>query len=336
MFTYQLQARHFVTDHGRAFEFPNEVTIEVVLRPGAPFGVEDGIPHLTATQSTAARATWNANTGAHHVESEAPLNPINMTVEYDNLTFAVEGNVVRVTTACKTGAEFVSTVRSLHLGLPIVLNLDLADAPYLFTTRGMVGNVSFRWELSEIAMSFMTIDQGAQEQLVTNAIERLNLLSDTANARLIAALNYFHVACRLSQAGNGPWEFMAEAILNYAKVLQAVFGNDMDHVRQGLRALGYEDVDIEGDFIPMMVLRNHFDVGHVSIAIHRASDLDILHRYLAASTDRFRKLLVSLVGAMADESFTVEETQDLAMDPEQRRRVDRIVEILGPRNATPA
>lgn len=46
-----------------------------------------------------------------------------------------------------------------------------------------------------------------------------------SNRRLAAALHYYYVAKRLTEAGNLPQEFMTEIILNYYKVLEILFSD---------------------------------------------------------------------------------------------------------------
>ena len=85
----------------------------------------------------------------------------------------------------------------------------------------------------------------------------------------------------------------------------------------------------------MMALRNRFDVGHISIALQRARDLEQVYRYLAESQRRFRQLLVHAIDAAAEGSWVVEEPPDLALNPEQRKQMNRLVETIGPRNPAP-
>jgi hypothetical protein len=42
--------------------------------------------------------------------------------------------------------------------------------------------------------------------------------------KLVAALEYFYAACRLNSLGETPEEFLAEVILNFARILDALFG----------------------------------------------------------------------------------------------------------------
>ena len=54
-------------------------------------------------------------------------------------------------------------------------------------------------------------------------------------------------------------------------------------MRKGLSELGYSNDEIELNFIPVMILRNHFDVGHVTISMFKQKELNALHDYIGRS-----------------------------------------------------
>src|SRR5260221_635501 len=123
-----------------------------------------------------------------------------------------------------------------------------------------------------------------RQQRLATAWERLPLVGDLANRRLLAALHYFHVAVRLNRAGSTSGEFMAEVMLNLAKTMEVLFppsgdGKNRDAARRGLRDLGYEDSEIESDFLPAMALRNEVDVAHVDLSLFTSSPLQHVHAY---------------------------------------------------------
>jgi len=126
-------------------------------------------------------------------------------------------------------------------------------------------------------------------------------------------------------AGASPWEFMSEAILNFTKVLQALFGEKRDDVRAGLRSLGYSDADAEKYFIAAMSLRAQIDVGHVTTSVLRESDLGAIYRYLAEAEQKFRELLQRVLHLVASGGLSFPEVADIVADADQRKVVDRIV-----------
>ena len=217
---------------------------------------------------------------------------------------------------------------------PLLLNLALADPPIVTHTRGRVGTTRFRWEFREFVFPFRTTTKEDSEKKIGTSLEGMYVFEGTANRRLAATLHYFHVACRLVAAGNGPWEFMAEAILNLSKVLEVLWGR-REGVRAELTKLGYSRREIESDFIPMMVLRDEVDIGHPITSVFSAADLTEIYRYLYFAEERFRTLLSRLVEAVADGTYEFRDPTALHPDGEKQRKVQRLLEKLRTASGVP-
>lgn len=294
MLTYQVRKRVFVRLNGKTFDFPNSVEILFVFQPLQPFGSgsDDG---RTAVKGVEVDLIFNANTGRHAVKSKVPLQPLDVTIEDPVWRLEFRGNEVRVFTHCKNMKELKELVEAIYYGLPMLLNVEFADPPIVERVSGKIGDTSFQWLIDDWRMPFITTTQQRQEEKVNSSWLRFDLISQPANRRLLAALNYFHVACRLSRAGNSPWEFMGEIILNLSKVLEVLFPplhneKPRDAVRAGLKTLDYSEDEIERNFIPIMELRNYIDVAHVHLSVFNINQLQVLHRYTELIEDPFRQI----------------------------------------------
>jgi hypothetical protein len=274
---------------------------------------------------------YDSNTGRATINSA--LDPVNVRVEYDDKVFEMRGDVFVVRGRVEKPEELRELLTSLMLSVPLLLNVDFGDAPYVVLVRGVLGGVPFRWELANAEFAFYFTTREQQEHYIRTAVERLRSFGGTRNRQVLAALHYFHKACRLLAAGSSPWEFMAEAILNFGKILTALFGEhpteSMNRARAGLRSLGYSDDDIERLFIAAMALRSHIDVGHVMISTLKESDLQAIYNYLAGAEHAFRELLQKVLESVATGRLTFPEVADLVAGPDKRRVVDRIVAVWG-------
>ena len=318
MLTYQLQSRIYRINDGDTLVFPNDVTIEMLFEPAEPFGAATG-PSRTAVRGHKAKVLYNANTGRGIIQSDPPLMPIEVILDYTNLCFKLRGNKMLVQTHCDIARDLDELLTSLHYAFPVLLNVEFIDPPTVKYTSGHVGATPFRWELKEATHSFDITTQERQEGRVVTSFERLQILSGMSNRRLTAALHYFHVSCRLAASGNSPWEFMAESVLNLSKVLEILFGPRRDNVRSELLKLGYSSEEIEGDFIPIMILRNEFDVGHVSISLLKPEQLKALYGYLEQTESNFRGLLRRLLDQVRDGTFKLDQDYDLTLDKDKRK-----------------
>lgn len=327
MLTYQLQDRVFRVEDDGPLEFPNQVEIEMKLGPPEAFGTSDGFSRLVIF-GRKARLLWNSNTGRLQTRSEPPLEPLDVMVETPVQHLTLKGDVLRYKGPCQDSSELEGILSAFQYVLLPLLNVGFADPPVALYIRGRVGKTEFRWEHREAKGSFTPRTPEDIERHVADSFNRLALMQGTANRRLAAGLHYFYIASRLIVAGNSQWEFMAESVLNMSKVLEILFGGTMDSVRKQLSELDYTTEEIEDDFIPLMVLRNHFDVGHPRIAILKQKQLRILYQYLAESEDRFRDLFLRLFERIADDTFELHQPEDLHLDSDEQKKLDKLIETI--------
>lgn len=327
MLTYQLQSRTYRIEDSDRLPFPNDVVVEMDLEPPTLFG-SPGDPTRTGVKSQSARVIWDGNSGRGFIQSNFSLKPLEVFLEYPNLRLELLGNKLTLKTSCEEMDDFNELITSVYYTFPLLLNLEIVDPPRISRVYGKVGETSFRWELKDFRFGFDITTQEQQEKRILSSLERLTKLKGIDNRRLIAALHYFHIACRLNMAGSSPWEFMAEIILNLAKVLQVLFGEYRDDVRHGLRQLQYSDEEIERYFIPIMILRNEFDVGHATISILTREELDCLYKYLIDIELTFRNFLSRLVQQVESGIYTLTQEVDLSLDTDKRKVIQVLIQTI--------
>jgi hypothetical protein len=248
----------------------------------------------------------DTNTGHIAVEPQLPLKPLEVLINEKDRIVRLCGNILTIETQCGDIKELDGLIQSVYYAFPMLLNMEFADPPVINRVTGEVGGTPFSWELRmspTIAATIAATNQELQEKRVIHSWLRFNVISPPDRKRLVAALHYFHTACRLLRAGHTPWEFMSESILNFCKVLQALFpgtdGGSCDSARKGLRKLGYTDEEIERDFVPAIILRNQIDVGHVFLAMLQWDQLNVIHQYSRSAEGAFQEMLrrtVELIG----------------------------------------
>ena len=327
MLTYQLQDRVLRIESEGSLEFPNSVIIEMKLGPPQAFGTSDEPSRLAILGSTA-RMFWNANTGRTQIQSKPPLKPLNVEIRTPEQRLTLSGDLLTYEATCQDLSELHGILQAFLYVFPSLLNVRFADPPYVQYVQGHVGGGRFRWEHREARGQFAPKTQDEIERHVADSFERLDLMAGVTNRRLAAGLHYFHMASRLSVAGISQWEFMAESILNLSKTLEILFGTSRDAVREQLLSLGYSHEEIEGDFIPVMILRNHFDIGHPRLATFKQDQLQILYQYLTQIEDRFRDLFNRLFCRIAEGTYVLNQIGDLRLDFQEQKAFDRLVETM--------
>lgn len=330
MLLYQIRPRvfRFDSDQSVVISFPACVEIRFHLKPLQPFGMTAG-GGRTAVRSVPARARFNANSGIHTIESQEPLKPLEVTAEDPARVLSLTGNVLSITETFDSLERLRETVESIHFGIPMLLNVVFADPPFVERVEGVLGGRSFRWELSHWEVECGITTQELQETKVTQAWKRMSLFGEGKRRRLLAALHYFHMACRLDRSGETIGEFLPEILLNLAKTLEALFPpggecGSMDSARSGLRELGYSDEEIEKRYVPAIALRNHVGVGHVTIALFTSDQLKVLHTYAEQAETAFRSLLNNIIEKIESGDYEIPDYQLQSPPASILRVVDRL------------
>jgi hypothetical protein len=87
---------------------------------------------------------------------------------------------------------------------------------------------------------------------------------------------YFHRACRLHRAQSNLGEFLAESLLNEAKILEVLFPapprEDEKACSGWPEILGFNEEEIEALYIPALELRGAIDVAHPALAVFSTDD----------------------------------------------------------------
>lgn len=329
MLTYQLHTRHLVVPSGNELSFPNRVKVKLKLSPGIAFGTENKNGR-TLIKARAASVLMNVNNGKWVAQSNPPLEPFDVVIENIDSVLQLKGDLLTYEFYCSSLSALDAMLTAFKFIYPTILNLEFSEPPIILHASGDVGGVDFRWEhkAQEWIISMRTIVPEKLEKHVGDSFDNLRLFNDTNNRRLAAALSYFHLAVRLNVCGDSPWEFMAETILNYCKAIEILLvssKNTKDDVRKELKSLEYSQEEIEGDFIPLMILRSCVDVAHPKIAIFKPRDLRVLYVYLSRSENVIRELLCRILKKVKNNEYAIRQEDELTLDAEDGKGMDKLV-----------
>lgn len=324
MITYQIQDRVISIKNGsRELEFPNDLKIEAEYGPAEAFGVSNN-PSGLCVKGNEFHFIYNANNGRVLSQSIPPLPPLFTRIEQDNVIIELSGTTLRIQTKCENSTELLNILLTCLHGYPSLFNIEFPDPPVMLTLTGSLGRTEFRWEFEEATSYFRPKSKEELENHVFNSINNLPKLP----MQYLAACTYFYTASRLIASGYTQWDFMAESILNLCKTLQILFGESMDNVRYGLKQIGYSTEEIEIDFIPLVVLRNNFDVAHTQSIIPQSDQLKVLYRYLIKSEDHIRDLLKVMFDQIIDGTLLFESKNYFEFDREKQLKFNQIIETI--------
>ncbi len=324
MITYKLQNRilKLLGDETK-ISYPCKLIIDAEYGPLEVFGLSS-LPSRLSLVGGKTTLIYDANVGRVKAQSNPPLKPLFAQFVSDCESLELNGNILHLERECQDEIELHNILLTFLHSFPAILNLEFPDPPYLTSLTGELGKVKFRWEHQTTPISFSNQTKEQLEKHVVESIKHQGILK----GHFLAAICYFHTASRLNVAGISSWEFMSESILNYCKVLQSLFGDQMDDVRKGLRLLNYTEDEIEIDFIPLLVLRNYFDVGHIQIVIPEIEQLQTLYFYLFDSETKIRKLLKRVLEYLVDGRIKMPEENYIGYKSDAQRRFNKLIEKI--------
>lgn len=329
MLTYNFQERKIDIKGKEPPEFPEKVVINVSLEPLVPFGgVAGSTRNSVSDQEIIARA--NLSMGKFFLEVKKPLfEPLDASLTISGSTFQIKKNIVQVQFQCESFGYLDSYLKCLFYAFPAVLNVYLPDAPYPTHAWGEIGESKFQWHYQPSVLRALTkvTSKELQENFVTKSLEHVATV--TMSRRLMGGLHYFHVACRLIMAGFNRFEFMAEALLNFSKSLQSLFGHKRDDIRSELAKLKlYSNEEVEGKFMPAMVLRDEFDVAHVSLSLLSREQLKILHTYTNIAESAFRDLMEKLLDKIEKREYSLPSDTQSTLNRQKNKILKRLGEKI--------
>jgi hypothetical protein len=346
---YQSQQRYFKLYGDKPqLTFPCVFEVRIKLEPAQAFGGCEGQMSFVVRPPDGIGPPaiyYNANTGRVYCVPKVPMPRLDVEIrsaDPDAGRIELKGNELRWVGNIDSLDSAQMTIISLTNVIPALLNLYFADPPFVTNTRGKIGSTAFNWELVESHAELPVADAETLEKHFAETVRAAPKFNGTDNRRLITGLRYYYTAKRLLVSGNSQWEFMAEHVLNLCKSLEVLFvrkranpttetdtgDTSRNHIREGLRSYGFLDHEIEREFVPLLILRGHFDVAHAKMALMNAEQLKILYRYLYDRGSHFRKLFDRIIEKLDLGTSFLPDDGNLTPDKPEQRAFDRLVESM--------
>lgn len=325
MFTYLRQPRQVRLLGSGTLDFPAAVRVTYHFSPSQVFGIGEG-PLSAIRLGSDYSMRWNANTDKHLSRPNPGFSSVAASLEAFGGEFHVDGNEIAFQFDAASENDFLGRLQFLVFALPASLSAVLPEPVYVERIEGMIGEEPFRVEHIRSASPLIVLSDELLTKRVKEGLADLELLATTPGKRVLAALRYAHVARRLLAAGYSPWEFMAEAILNYSKILEILFGDSRDEQRAGLRAVGILDEEIEARYIPVTLLRDFLDVGHPKLSQLDSERLQGIYQYLLGMDVDFMHLMEKVKNAISSGAWIPRVAVSTTLDSADLKTIDRIVE----------
>jgi hypothetical protein len=329
MFTFAAKPRIVRLRQSASLSFPATVTLRAKLGPPWLFGAGGVEPRHVVAGSTGVSLFFNANTGKWYAGGGTQPRAVRGTSTAVGFLIELVGDTASVTFEAQEVDQIVDVANLLLYGLPLVLGIHLQFPCFVEHVIGQTSGGAFGYEAQELVLEAVLVDEDDQDARARRALDNLVLFTMPHLRRVQAALVYFTRSGRLLDAGHTRWEFMSEAVLNLAKVLESLFppagdGKTRDAVRKGLAALGYSEDEVEEWFIPALALRSEMDVAHVWLAMLASDQIEALTAYADNAINRFRGLITKVIQGSIDGDVQIPEYMPAAADSKATATIDAV------------
>jgi hypothetical protein len=156
VFTYQVRPRKFFHEKGKELVFPNDVELVFHLCPLQLFGL-GGLGGSTffkpkrsskfqfkkGSSKHQFKVDWN--TGRHTLIAGSSLDPLKVSLQAAGCRVEVHGNELHIHEHCQSSSTLEERVQDLFFAIPILLNIELFDSPFIEKVTGKVGDTPFAW-----------------------------------------------------------------------------------------------------------------------------------------------------------------------------------------------
>lgn len=305
--------------------YPCKVTLNFYFKPEGIFGVA-GAYGTSAPEGSPATLTWDAFQSKMKFWTDSIIPSIELQTKFKKADLFFVGNVLRLVFIADSKKQINALADDFLYCFPSLLSLEMTDVPSIYEVRGTAGDTEICYGLNQSETVHLdVINKQKQENRILDALNRMTFMGGLANLknrRLLAALQYFYISCRLQRTDNNQFEFLAEAILNYGKILETLFPvsehsnldnkktGSIDATRNGLKALSFPDSEIESLYVPALALRNSIDVAHPTLGDLPIDALVVLQGYTDLAEGAFRKLLQVVFKAVQDGIFQLKPVVD--------------------------
>lgn len=327
MFTYQTQPRVLALKGGKLPSFPTHASVHLTLGPTHLFGGESGPLNIVLSGSSA-EIHYDGSTGRVSTIPRPGLKQVSLSLAVPPGEFSLKGNVLQFEFDCNSFAELTRTVEFLHLTVPAVLGMFMPNPSSTVSVKAELGDASLNWEMTRAISPVMACSQESYESHILAGLAATQLLWTSTNRRLLAAVGYSHLAARLLDVGDSKWEFMAEVILNLYKTLEILFGRSRTVMRAHLTELGFSRTQVEGEFIPICLLRDQLDVGHARLSRFDRAQMEAICKFLDGAPRVISELLIEIFMRVQDGRYRLRAVRSSGPPTKEKKAMARLVSSI--------
>lgn len=301
MLILQIPPRVVIFTGGVLPTFPAAVTIHVDLGPKEAFGEADLTGKLTVLPpGHTLEMLPDLRNGGIRFKPGGRLALVSSVGPLFDARLVLHGARATIEHDCESDAALRRLIEIVENHVPALLSGPMRAPIEILSVSGTVASQEFRVEFRGTVETAARLADLPGD--VSRKLERMQTLPADAAPRIFSAHRYLLQANRLRYASDYPSQFLGERLLNLYKVLEVLFGRDVDQLRTALAALRLRPEIIEL-LVGLVYVRDEGDVGHPAIHHLGAENYETVQRYILWIEEVVTWLLDHVLDSLAAEDF---------------------------------
>ncbi len=278
--------------------FPSELEIIIDFAPEDSFGVRGSAPRTTIKLGTRAQINLDANEGVTFIEGEL-IDELSCEFQVNELSGMWRGNVLTIIVLVSSMEDVRRIILSANHMLPATLSFHLKIFVWIRKFGAQIDNCRFNVEAVDNRSHFMVASTEINQSYSIEAAQDWVSLG-AHSRRLVVAMYYFRQALRLEAIQPDTQSMTAEVVLNLCKAVEAIFPGSRDAIRQRAMKIGVNLELLEKRIIPLLLIRNEFDVAHAALTPLQTGQKVSLEEFTSSATQHVHQLLSFVVKGERD------------------------------------
>jgi hypothetical protein len=285
--------------------WPAAGRISVGLRPADLFGAstEPSPRYAIVVGSSGVRVHFDSNLGRCHTESSTflPLLELEGIRTPAGPVVSARGNTLYIDATFKSVEHLLTLVHSAEYYILPMLSMQFGT--YVGLNEIIVevaADVRMRAEISRFQHAIVITSDEDRRDRIHAALAAIP--NDGPFSRFMVSALYFQQAQRLASGVDGgtPDLCASEILINLAKAIEILFGGSRDRIRDGCRAAGLTEAQIESQIIPILLARNQLDGAHPVGSPAKQDFVDTLRKFVDRAQFNVKSLLLRVHRLMVD------------------------------------
>ena len=305
MSQHAIPTRTFLKKGDGEASFPADARAFISLKPSDIFGVVDPyMPRSAVANNSLYEVHTNPFDGSIYYDGQLP-GQSRLTLAVGSYELELTGSNLVVRFRANTEDQLRQVMAVLARTIPAFLSIRLGDFVWIASCSVKVGDVTYEMPLAyRTEPPLAIVIEEERDRHIEQAL-RDAFAVPAGSDRIMIAFYYWRQARRLRKTQPFTVSLLPEVVLNLCKAVEIVLNQTHTIARTMAEEFGLESEFIESRIIPLLIIRNKYDVGHASTATLDGREIKLLSDFADSAFLHVFRLLQDLLDRVASGSITL-------------------------------